>query len=148
LSKIALSVCRGRIAPVFDVSRQILVAEIEEGAVVAQATQTIAGDDPIGKASTLVRWGVETLICGAISRPLASLLAAYGIRTVGFTAGAVEEVICAYLDRALPCPTLAMPGCCCRKRLRANPDDAQSSGATAREGAKRSQKRRKKHAAT
>jgi predicted Fe-Mo cluster-binding NifX family protein len=110
----ALAIWNGRVSPVFDVSRQILVLDIEDGNIVAKSEEML-DDDPVGKAGTLARLKVETLLCGAISRPLSGILAAYGIRIIPFIAGDSDEVIMAYLAGDLPNPQLSMPGCCGRK---------------------------------
>ena len=115
-TRIALAVWQGRISPVFDVSRQVLVVDIEQGRPAGRKEESFASADPFGRAAELARWKVETLICGAISHPFSACLAAQGIRLVSFVAGEVEEVIEAYLAGALPSPALAMPGCCGRRR--------------------------------
>jgi len=111
----ALAIWNGRVSPVFDVSRQILVLDIENGNIVAKSEEML-DDDPVRKAGTLARLKVETLLCGAISRPLSGMLAAYGIRIIPFIAGDSDEVILAYLAGDLPNPRMSMPGCCGRRR--------------------------------
>jgi predicted Fe-Mo cluster-binding NifX family protein len=109
--KVALAVWNGRISPVFDVSRKILILDVDHGAVTGKREEPLEGTDPVQKAGKLVEWGIRKLICGAISRPLSSLFAAYGIRTVPFIAGDAEEVVEAYLAGKLPDRRMAMPGC-------------------------------------
>ena len=109
--KLGLSIWRGRIAPVFDVSREIVLLDIENYAICSRAVKALTADNPIGKAGELVQLGVQTLICGAISQPFVNLLNAYGIEILAFTAGAVEQVVGAYMANALPDPALSMPGC-------------------------------------
>jgi len=110
--KVALTVWNGRISPVFDVSRKILVLDIHDGVVAGKREEQVEGIDPAQKAGKLAQWQVRELICGAISRPLAGLFAAYGIRTIPFVAGDAEDVIEAYLARKLPNRSMAMPGYC------------------------------------
>ncbi len=109
--KVALTVWNGRVSPVFDVSRKILILDVDHGAVTGTREEPLEGIDPVQKARKLLEWEVRKLICGAISRPLASLFAAYGIPTIPFIAGDAEEVIEAYLSGELPNRRLAMPGC-------------------------------------
>lgn len=109
--KLGLSIWRGRIAPVFDVSRQIELLDIENNAIRDRVQKALTADNPIGRAGELLQLGVQTLICGAISQPFANLLNAYGIELLAFTSGAVEQVLGAYLANALPDPALTMPGC-------------------------------------
>jgi len=123
--KVALTVWNGRISPVFDVSRKILILDVAQGAVKGKREEPLEGIDPVQKARKLVEWEVRKLICGAISRPLAGLFATYGIRTIPFIAGDAEEVIEAYLARKLPNRRMAMPGCCGsgRRRFRGTSDN-------------------------
>lgn len=109
--KVALTVWNGRISPVFDVSRMILVLDIHDGVVTGRREESIEGIDPAQKAGKIAQWQVRELICGAISQSLAGRFAAYGIRTIPFVAGDAEEVIEAYLARKLPNRSMAMPGC-------------------------------------
>ncbi len=115
--RIALAVWKERISPVFDVSRQILILTIKNESVAGKRKKTIANDDPVHRASMLAELKIQTLICGAVSRPLANMLAAYGIRMIPFIAGEVDEVIAAYLAGNLPNPAMSMPGCCGQHRL-------------------------------
>ena len=114
--KAAFAVWSGRISPVFDVSRRLLVVEVQNGTIVARTEEPLLDEHPIGKIRRLVQLGIETLVCGAISRQLADLASVQGIRTIPFTAGEVEEVIEAYLSGALPKREMTMPGCCNRRR--------------------------------
>jgi predicted Fe-Mo cluster-binding NifX family protein len=109
--KVALSVWKGRIAPVFDVSRELLVLELADGQVVSKASQAVVEDGPAPRERLLTRLDVQTLICGAVSEPVARVLEGAGIRVVPFVAGEVDEVIGAFAGGDLPCPRLSMPGC-------------------------------------
>ncbi len=112
--KLALAVWDKRISPVLDASKRLLVLEMEGGKILSRTEHEIRGDDPYRRAMQLAELGIETLICGAVSRPLAEMMASQGIRLVPFVAGGVEEVLAAFLSGRLPNPALAMPGCCRR----------------------------------
>jgi predicted Fe-Mo cluster-binding NifX family protein len=114
--KVALAIWNGRISPVFDVSRQFLVLTIENGMIAGDNTETYFNDDPVHKASRLAELNVQTLICGAISRPFAGMLDAYNIRTISFISGEIKDVITAYIAGTLSNPVFSMPGCCERRR--------------------------------
>jgi predicted Fe-Mo cluster-binding NifX family protein len=114
--KVALTIWNGRISPVFDVSRRMTLLDIEEGLVKARSDVSLQLGDPTRKAEQLASLKVETLICGAVSRPLSAMLAARGIHVIPFVAGEVEDVVHAYLGGFLPSPAWAMPGCGGRQR--------------------------------
>jgi predicted Fe-Mo cluster-binding NifX family protein len=110
--KLAVATWKGRVSPVLDASRQLLLLEVGNGKIVSSGEQhEIGSEEPLLKAARLAELGVEALICGAVSRPLAEMIAARGIRLVSFVAGETEEVLAAYLAGNLPSPALAMPGC-------------------------------------
>jgi predicted Fe-Mo cluster-binding NifX family protein len=114
--KAAFSVWDNRIAPVFDVSRQILLVETKAGCIISERREALANAIPEQKAACLAELGVDILVCGAVSRPLQEMLAAYDIRLIPFVAGDLREVINAWLAGKREIDLFAMPGCCKRKR--------------------------------
>ena len=109
--KIGLSIWEGRISPVFDVSTRLLIVELGDGGPVREEERTLESAWLPHRASTLVHWGVEVLICGAVSRPLLALLEGHGIEVRSFIAGDAREVLAAYLGGTLDSPGNYMPGC-------------------------------------
>jgi predicted Fe-Mo cluster-binding NifX family protein len=116
MMKVALATWNGRISPVFDVARQVLLLDVDEERERARHEETLPGTDPQAQVDRLMALAPQTLICGAISQPMAVLLAAKGVRVIPFTAGPVEEVLAAWLAGSLPNTALSMPGCCGRMR--------------------------------
>lgn len=110
--KTAFSSWNNRIAPVFDVARQVMLVHVESGRIVSEAEEGLPGDDLSGKARQLAEFEVKTLVCGAISRPLQDLIASYGITVIPFVAGDLREVIQAWLEDRIHDEIFAMPGCC------------------------------------
>ncbi len=105
-----------RIAPVFDIARHIHLVEIESGRITGETKEIFPDDVPVQKALRLTELGVNTLVCGAISRPLHELVGSYGIRVIPFVTGDLREVIRAWLSGGLHGDTFTMPGCCSRIR--------------------------------
>lgn len=114
--KAAFAVWNGRIAPVFDVSRQVIIVEIDAGREISRWQCLFENDEARHKADRLEAWGVQTLVCGAVSHHYASILASGAIDTVAFVAGEIDEIIIAFLAGNLDKPDYRMPGChrCCR----------------------------------
>jgi len=112
--KTAFAYWDNRIAPVFDIARQIHVVETESGRIVAETKEVMANDLPVKKVFRIVELGVSTLVCGAISRPLHAMVVASGIRVISFVAGDMRKVINAWLNGKLESGKYAMPGCCRR----------------------------------
>jgi len=110
--KVALAMWNGRISPVFDVARQVLMLEVEDGRVIARHEEPLPGNEMQAQAGRLAALNTQVLICGGISHSMAAILAGKGIRVIPFTAGTVDEVLAAWLAGGLPNPSLSMPGCC------------------------------------
>ena len=109
--KVALTTWNGRISPVLDVARQVILADVEADRVVSRREEPLPGTDPAAQAARLAALAPQVLICGAISQPMSARMAGTGIRVIPFTAGAVDEVISAWLAGRLPGPAWTMPGC-------------------------------------
>ena len=107
--KAAFTVWNNRIAPLFDVARQIHVVESDQGRIVAQSNVSLDHQMAAFKARQLAEMGVETLVCGAISRTLQNMVAAYGIELVAFINGDLEEVIDAWQCDRLCNDDFSMP---------------------------------------
>ena len=114
--RVALATWNGRISPVFDVARRVLLLDIAEGREHARREETLPGTDPQAQADRLAGLGAQVLICGAMSQAMAGMLAARGVEVIPFTAGLVEQVLAAWLAGKLPAPAWSMPGCCGRMR--------------------------------
>ena len=110
--RIAVPVYNGRVSPVFDTAQRLLVIEAENAGEVGRSERTIALLFPPQRAQWLAEQAVNTLICGAISMPLANMIQFHGIRLLPWVAGNLEEVIQAYFAGNLQMPRFAMPGCC------------------------------------
>ena len=112
----AITSWNGRISPVFDVSRQVVVMEVKDGRIINRQEHDLESNEPSAKVIRLTELGVDTLICGAVSRPLADMIVARGIKLVPFVAGETDRVVEAYLAGNLSNTVFAMPGCCGRRR--------------------------------
>ncbi len=117
--KIALPTFNGRISPVFDTAQKLVLVEVDGANELSRAKHAMASKSLARRAADLNELGVEILLCGAISRPLAMMVAAHGIEIVPFISGEVDEVLGAYLQGRLADPRFLMPGCCgMRRRFR------------------------------
>ena len=108
--KTALSIYNGRLAPVFDVSRHLLLLEWQEGRVVSR-TEIRAEEPALPMLAELKRMGIDQLICGAISGPMQHAALAMGLEVIGFLTGDLEQVIEALIHGRLQQIDLSMPGC-------------------------------------
>lgn len=116
--KTAFSIWEHRIAPVFDTARQIYLVESDGMRISAEKTHSIARDDPEQTIAWLAEHGVQSLVCGAVSRPLQERLADAGIKVIPFVAGELRQVIQAFSEDKLNRAEYAMPGCCRGRSMR------------------------------
>jgi predicted Fe-Mo cluster-binding NifX family protein len=110
--KVAITVWRNRISPVFDVARNIIILDVEKGKVLQERSESFSNDQPEHKAVRLQQLMVKTLICGAISKLQAHQISSHQIELIPFISGEIEDVIKAFLSGNLPNSKLMMPGCC------------------------------------
>jgi predicted Fe-Mo cluster-binding NifX family protein len=113
--RIAIPIWQSRVSPVFDVAGRLLLVDVEDGRETARSEETLGETFLPGKAKRLKDLGVDVLICGAISRPLAMLASQAGVAVVPWVAGDIDEVLNRYLEDGLADPRYAMPGCRCRR---------------------------------
>lgn len=116
--RVAVPHWQGRVSPVFDVARNVLVVEIGGSGDPVRQELALDGDDPRSRAMRLVESGAEVLVCGAISRPMEQAVLAAGIEVIPQTCGEIECVLAAFLDGRLGQGEFLMPGCCGRRRRR------------------------------
>ena len=109
--KTAFSCWNNRIAPVFDVSKEIYVVNMSGGQVCWERREPFLHDLPVQKAHALADRGIHSLVCGAVSRPLHEMVTAYGINVIPFIAGNLERIVQAWLSGNCDWNTYAMPGC-------------------------------------
>lgn len=114
--KVALTTWEGRISPVLDTARCAVVADIEEGRTVSQHVETFSDDSPHEKLERLRALGVDTLVCGAVSRSLADLVSSCGIQLIPFVSGELNEVLEVVAAGRIPERSFSMPGCGCQRQ--------------------------------
>lgn len=117
--KIAFAHWDQHIAPLFDTVRTIRLIETNTtGSIVTQHDESLPDEPLFLKIARLGELAVDTLVCGAISRPAHDMIAAHGIRVIPFVAGTLDDIIQAFLLDRLQQDRFAMPGCCSRWRRR------------------------------
>ena len=94
----------------FDVSDNVYLIQCASGQEVKRENITLNGHDPFHRTKELTGLGTDTLICGAVSRPLETALEAAGVRVIGFVCGDLEIVLRAFLTGSLHRRCFRMPG--------------------------------------
>jgi predicted Fe-Mo cluster-binding NifX family protein len=109
--KVALTVWENRISPLFDCARMLLIVDVADQTETVRYFEPFQCESPSSRATKLSDLNVKVLICGAVSDVFANVIETNGIRIIPFVAGAVDEVIDAYLTGAISSPKFQMPGC-------------------------------------
>ena len=108
--RIAVPDWKGRVSPVFDVARELLVVDFEGGQELQRSVERLEPTLLPLRADGLVRRGVNVLLCGGISAPLLRMLEARGMRVIPGISGDVDQVLQSHLAGQLPDGRFAMPG--------------------------------------
>jgi len=110
--KIAIPNWEEVISPVLDTASMLLIVEVEETGNEISRFQIYLDDyDLVRRCLRIQRLGIDTLICGAISRPFVNLLEAAGINIIHEISGRTEEILEAYLQGDLFQSRFLMPWC-------------------------------------
>ena len=107
--KIAIPIWNNCVSSAFDFAHRLLLVDIKSGSETNRIEIALENDTIPQKAVRLKSLGVNVLICGAISRSLASQVAASGIEVLPYVLGPVDEILKAYLTDQLGQPKFAMP---------------------------------------
>jgi predicted Fe-Mo cluster-binding NifX family protein len=108
--KIAIPIWNGYVSSAFDFSHTLLLVELEDGREAKRSEIASPAYSISEKANQLKTLGADVLICGAISRPLATLVRASGIKVLPYVVGQVDEILHAYLTSRLVQPQYILPG--------------------------------------
>ena len=101
LMKIAIPYWQGRISPVFDMAKEIMLIHVENGHVVGRNKTLIVEKNPLTRVNYIVQLGTEVLICGAILWSLQRALSSTGVHVIANIHGQVEDAIKALLSNQL-----------------------------------------------
>jgi len=109
--KVGLAVWDGWTSPVFDSAGHLLVVDVGSDGETGRQEFDLEPMPLHQRAARVHALGIDVLLCGAVSRPLAEMLDRQGIHLIPFISGEAEAVLQAYLAGELPAPRFVMPGC-------------------------------------
>ena len=108
--RVAISTWEKEVSPVFDFAHHILIVEWDEGNEIARFRYETPEKSMSSRAQRLREMGVDVLLCGAISNPLAKMIRSSGVTLIPWKCGDVEDVLEAYFAGAIDAPRFSMPG--------------------------------------
>lgn len=107
--KIAIPIWNDCVSSAFDFAHRLLLIDIQDGSETNRSKISLDPEPIPQRATRLKTLGVDVLICGAISRSLASLVEASGIKVLPYVLGPADEILKAYLTGQLGQSKFAMP---------------------------------------
>jgi predicted Fe-Mo cluster-binding NifX family protein len=110
MAKVAIPIFRSRVAPVFDYCVRVSVFEIGDHRQIERSELYLGTLSPIERVGALIKEGVTTLVCGAMSEDLDKLFQTSGISVIGSIGGPVEEVLEAFMSGRIDEPQYRSPG--------------------------------------
>jgi len=108
--KIAIPVWGDKVSPVLDTASTLLVVELEDQKEASRFETYLDEQDLSRRCIRIRRLGIDTLICGAISRGFSKILEGSGIHVVPGISGHPEDVLDAYVNGNLFRSKFFMPG--------------------------------------
>jgi len=109
--KIAMPIYNDSISNVFDFAHRLLLVDVENGKETNRSEVALESQLLPQRTGQLKDLEVDVLVCGAISRVLANMVATSGIQVLPYVTGRVDDVLQAYLTGQLVKPEFSMPGC-------------------------------------
>lgn len=107
---VVLPVWQGRVSGVFDFAGEVLFVGAGESGVESRRSVELKDETGPERVALLRELGVEAVICGAISRPMACMLAGNGIEVFPQVSGEIDDVLEDYKAGRL-CRSEFIAGC-------------------------------------
>jgi predicted Fe-Mo cluster-binding NifX family protein len=111
MEKVAIPRWENRISPVLDTATRLLVVELNGKTESRRETYNLIESHIAWRAQFISRLRINTMLCGALSRPFLRLLVESGIQVYPWITGQVQDVLDAYLNGDLANGNFALPGC-------------------------------------
>ena len=108
--RIAVSIWEDKISPVLDTASKLLIIENETQRETSCFEVYLLEQHIPQRCSFIRGLDLDVLICGAVSRQLAGMLTASGIKIISGISGPAEDVLKAYLKEGLLHSEFFMPG--------------------------------------
>jgi predicted Fe-Mo cluster-binding NifX family protein len=108
--RVAIAVWEDRVSSVLDFSQQLVVVEFNAGDETSRVQIALPEQNALTRLVRLRELGIDVLICGAVSQPLASAFTASGIQLLPYVTGTVDDVLRAYQAGQLSLSQFRLPG--------------------------------------
>ncbi|MBW2067227.1 MAG: NifB/NifX family molybdenum-iron cluster-binding protein, partial [Deltaproteobacteria bacterium] len=107
---VAIPVWDDKISPVLDTASRLWVVDLDNQGPTSRFEIFIEEQDLSRRCLRIIGSRIDTLICGAVSRPLLNMLESSGINIIPGIAGHRDDVLDAYIKGTLFNSEFLMPG--------------------------------------
>lgn len=111
MEKVAIPIWENRVSPVLDTAACLLVVRLNGQTEQGRDTYSLTGSHVFQRVQYISGMQVNTMLCGALSRPLHMLLIKSGIKVYPWLTGDVAEILEAYKQGKLEFEKYSLPGC-------------------------------------
>ena len=126
--RIAISIDRNAVATVFDFGSKLELIDLDDSGIVNREIVDFDAKLSSLRAAQLKELFIDTVICGAISEPVAIMIQHSGIQLVSGITGGIDSVLQAYCSSTLQDPQYLLPGfAAARGKTTAYDDTRQNS---------------------
>jgi predicted Fe-Mo cluster-binding NifX family protein len=108
--KLAIPVWENKVSPVLDTASRLLVVEVKEDGELSRFEIFLDERDLSRRCLRIQGLGIDTLICGAVTRHFSEMLKASGIDIIPGISGQPDEVLNACFEGKLAHAKYLMPG--------------------------------------
>jgi predicted Fe-Mo cluster-binding NifX family protein len=108
--RIGVTVWKKQVSPLLDAATQLLLTEVSTEGTRSSEILQMPSSLPWHRVRFIESTGIDTLICGAISRQYESLLQSCKFRVIPWTCGGVDDVLDAFLQGRLSGAAYCLPG--------------------------------------
>jgi len=108
--KIAMPVWEDKISPVLDTASRLLVVDLKAGGDMSRFEIYLDERDLTKRCLRITGLGVDTLICGAVTRHFSDMLRALGVDLITGISGQPDDVLHACFEGRLAHSKYLMPG--------------------------------------
>ncbi len=118
MEKVAIPIWDERVSPVLDTATRLMILEFNDGQEKKREMINIPQEHFIIRTKYIAGLKVDTVLCGALSKPMRRMLIQSGITVFPWVTGYVNDVIQAYLDGNLTNEQFLLPRRSRRRRKR------------------------------
>ncbi len=111
LEMIALPLYQARVSPLLDLSENFIIVEVNDGSKSDGEEVTLEWNNDLNRYDKLLNFGIDVIICNAISRLHLKYFCSKKIKVINGIIGEIDDVIDAYCDNRLTDFCLSLSPC-------------------------------------